>query len=89
MRSFSKLDKKCPEGISFSECRKLINKAPRTRKKTRRSALGKNRKRKRTAQVKRAQVKPREPVPPKGVVIRVNDTLYRSTGKVLRPLVDK
>ena len=32
MRSFSKLNKRCPDGISFSDCRKYMNKTPRTRK---------------------------------------------------------
>ena len=76
MKGFHKLEKSCPHGIPFSECKRLMkNKTKRTNKKLKKSKrMGKNKK-KRTVK--------RKYIPPKGVVIRKGDKLYRSNGKRL------
>ena len=78
MKRFHTLEKSCPDGIPFSECKRLMkNKTKKTNKKYKKSKIS-NKKKKRTVK--------RKHIPPKGVVIRKNDKLYRSNGKSLKPI---
>lgn len=70
MKGFNKLEQGCPDGIPFSKCKAYMKKANKTKRK------------KKTNRKKRS-VK-RTKVPPKGVVIRKNDKLYRSNGRTLK-----
>jgi len=73
MVNFKKLQKKCPNGIPFSKCKEYLEKDKKLSKK--RSS---RRKKKKT-----------EKIPPKNVIIRKKDILYRSDGKLLTPLIDQ
>jgi len=70
MKGFNKLEQGCPDGIPFSKCKEYMKKANKTKRKK------KTNRKKRS--VKRTQV------PPKGVVIRKNNKLYRSDGRTLK-----
>jgi hypothetical protein len=70
MKGFNKLEQGCPDGIPFSKCKAYMKKDKKTKRK------------KKTNRKKRS-VK-RTKVPPKGVVIRKNDKLYRSNGRTLK-----
>lgn len=72
MKGFHKLEQGCPDGIPFSKCKAYMkqNKKGKTKRKK------KTHKKKRS--IKRTQV------PPKGVVIRKNNKLYRSDGRTLK-----
>uniref|UniRef100_A0A6C0FCY5 Uncharacterized protein n=1 Tax=viral metagenome TaxID=1070528 RepID=A0A6C0FCY5_9ZZZZ len=70
MKGFHKLEQGCPDGIPFSKCKAYMKKGKKTKRKK------KTNRKKRS--VKRTQV------PPKGVVIRKNDKLYRSDGRTLK-----
>ena len=70
MKGFHKLEQGCPDGIPFSKCKAYMKKVNKTKRK------------KKTNRKKRS-VK-RTKVPPKGVVIRKNDKLYRSNGRTLK-----
>tara|TARA_B100000161_G_C33223695_1_gene269627 strand:- start:45 stop:335 length:291 start_codon:yes stop_codon:yes gene_type:complete len=72
-------DKGCPTGISFSECRKYMKKQ-RKQKATHKKSRRKDTKKKKKKTVKRKHI------PPKGVVIRKGNKLYRSNGKSLKPI---
>ena len=68
--------KGCPDGVSFSECKKILEKKKRRTKKPSRSPSRiKNRKSKTTKK------SPKKKIPPKGVIIRKNKKLYKSNGK--------
>ena len=75
LENFSSLEEGCPEGIPFSKCKEYIKKQRGHLKKTKRK---KNTNRKKKRSLKRNRV------PPKGVVIRKNDKLYRSDGRTLK-----
>ena len=74
MKSFNNLLNQCSDGMSFSECKKLLesNKKSLKRKNTKNTKRRKKKKHKKTVKV-----------PPSGVVIRKNDKLYQSDGKKL------
>lgn len=74
MKSFNNLLNQCSDGMSFSECRKLL---ASNKKSTKKRKNTKNTKRKKKKHKKTAKV------PPSGVVIRKNDKLYQSDGKKL------
>ena len=76
------LDKKCPEGIPFSECRKLMmkGKSKKTKRKTSRSHS-----RKRNRKIRR-QPRLSKKIPPQGVVIRKGSILLKSDGKKMIPI---
>lgn len=81
MVNLRSLDKKCPEGIPFSECRKLMmkGKSKKTKRKTSRSpSRGRNRKIK--------QKKKSKKIPPHGVIIRKGSILLRSDGRKMIPI---
>lgn len=73
MKGFHKLEQGCPDGIPFSKCKAYMKKDKKIHKTKRKKKT--NRKKR---SVKRTQV------PPKGVVIRKNDKLYRSDGRNLK-----
>ena len=73
MKGFHKLEPGCPDGIPFSKCKAYMKKDKKIHKTKRKKKT--NRKKR---SVKRTQV------PPKGVVIRKNDKLYRSDGRTLK-----
>ena len=79
MPNLRSLDKKCPEGIPFSECRRLMMKGKKTKRKTSRSP---SRGRKRKMKHKKKSKK----VPPQGVIIRKGSILLRSDGKKMIPI---
>ena len=74
MKDFHKLEKKCPEGIPFSKCREYMKKKAQTKKR-------KNTKKKKK---RKGTIRKKQFIPPKGVVIRKKDKLYRSNGKKLQ-----
>lgn len=73
MKGFHKLEQGCPDGIPFSKCKAYMKKGKKTNKTKRKK---KTHKKKRS--IKRTQV------PPKGVVIRKNNKLYRSDGRTFK-----
>jgi len=79
MKGFYSLEKGCPDGIPFSKCREHMEKH-RKQKATRKKSKQKDTKKKKKRTVKRKHI------PPKGVVIRKNDKLYRSNGRSLKPI---
>jgi len=82
MVNLRKLEKVCPDGIPFSKCREYLEKQ---RKKTKRKIKKSSPKKKR-----RTRSRPyKQKIPPKGVIIRKKDKLYRSDGRSLKPLVNK
>ena len=72
MKGFHKLEQGCPDGIPFSKCKAYMKKGKKNKTKRKKKTHRKKR------SVKRTQV------PPKGVVIRKNDKLYRSDGRTLK-----
>lgn len=72
MKGFNKLEQGCPDGIPFSKCKAYMKKGKNNKTKRKKKTHKKKR------SIKRAQV------PPKGVVIRKNDKLYRSDGRTLK-----
>lgn len=72
MKGFHKLEQGCPDGIPFSKCKAYMKKGKNNKTKRKKKTHKKKR------SIKRAQV------PPKGVVIRKNDKLYRSDGRTLK-----
>ena len=71
-RDFSRFE---DNGIPFSFLRKQIKKTKKTKKK----GQSPSRKRRRSRRTKRKPIK----VPPRGVIIRKKDKLYKSDGKRL------
>lgn len=76
MKGFHKLEKKCPEGIPFSKCKEYLKRNKKTKRRNKKTNT--KRKKKRTFKKKH--------IPPKGVVIRKRNRLYRSNGKSLKPI---
>lgn len=74
MTKFSSLEKGCPAGIPFSKCREHMKHMKHTKKQTKKRKHTRGKKKKKTKNKK-------QKVPPRGVVIRKNDKLYRSNGK--------
>ena len=72
MKGFHKLEQGCPDGIPFSKCKAYMKKGKNNKTKRKKKTHKKKR------SIKRAQV------PPKGVVIRKNNKLYRSDGRTLK-----
>ena len=75
MKSFNNLLNQCSDGMSFSECRKLLASNKKSTKKRKNTKNTKRRKKKKHKKTVKA--------PPSGVVIRKNDKLYQSDGKKL------
>lgn len=73
MKGFHKLEQGCPDGIPFSKCKGYMKKGKNQTKSKRKKKTHKKRR-----SIKRTQV------PPKGVVIRKNNKLYRSDGRTLK-----
>tara|TARA_Y100000817_G_scaffold294078_1_gene267628 strand:+ start:4256 stop:4504 length:249 start_codon:yes stop_codon:yes gene_type:complete len=82
MKKFKQLEKKCPDGIPFSKCKEYLEKQ---KKKTKRIKHSPSKKREKKPKKKSLKQK----IPPKGVIIRKNNILYKSNGKSLQPLVNK
>ena len=83
MTNFKRLEKQCPEGIPFSECRAFLDKKKKKTKK--KGSQSPSRKKKRKITKKR----PIKRVPPKGVIIRKGGKYYKSNGFRLQPLINK
>lgn len=73
--------KGCPAGMSFSECRKQLNK-----KKTRRKGSRSPSRKKRNLTKKRPI---KNKIPPKGVIIRKGNKYFKSNGVRLQPFINK
>ena len=82
MTKFKQLEKKCPDGIPFSKCREYLEKQKKKTKRIKRSSSKKRRKYKKKKPLKQR-------IPPKGVIIRKKDILYKSDGHSLQPLINK
>lgn len=76
MVNFKKLQKQCPDGIPFSKCKEYLKKQ---KKKTKHKRFSK----------KKPIKKKTNKIPPKNVIIRKKDKLYKSNGKKLTPLVNQ
>lgn len=79
MKGFHSLTEGCPAGIPFSKCRGYMKKQ-RKQKASRKKSRRKDTKKKNKRTVKRKYI------PPKGVVIRKKNKLYRSNGRSLKPI---
>ena len=80
MTNFSSLEKGCPAGIPFSKCRDYMNQVNQVNQKK----ITKKRKVKRTRRDRKKTRRDRKKthkIPPRGVIIRKKDKLYRSTGR--------
>jgi hypothetical protein len=73
MVNFKKLQKQCPDGIPFSKCKEYLKKH---KKKTHKRSK------------KKKPIKKTSKIPPKNVIIRKKDKLYKSNGRKLTPLVN-
>jgi len=87
MVNLRSLDKQCPEGIPFSECRRLMMKGQnkKTKRKTSRSPSRK-RKRKKQRLSKKTRRRSGKKVPPQGVIIRKGSILLKSDGNKMIPI---
>ena len=82
MTNFKKLEKSCPDGIPFSQCKAYLEKQKkRTKKRNIKKSSPKKKRRTRSRPYK-------QKIPPKGVIIRKNNILYKSNGKSLKPLIN-
>lgn len=79
MKGFHRLEQSCPEGIPFSKCKEYMKHMKHTKKQTKKKKHTRGKKKKKTKNKK-------QKVPPRGVVIRKGDKLYRSNGKSLIPI---
>jgi len=88
MVNLRSLDKKCPEGIPFSECRKLMmkGKSKKTKRKTSRSPSRKRQRRKQRLSRQKSRRRSSKKVPPQGVIIRKGSILLKSDGKKMIPI---
>lgn len=77
MVNFKKLQKQCPDGIPFSKCKEYLKKQ---KKKTHKRLKSKKKPIKKKKQTHK--------IPPKNVIIRKKDKLYKSNGRKLTPLVN-
>ena len=88
MKGFHSLEKGCPAGIPFSKCREYMEKQKKQKTHTKHRKNTKHRnntnRRKNTNHMKKKHTFKRTQVPPKGVVIRKNNKLYRSNGISLK-----
>ena len=75
MKNFKKLHKQCPDGIPFSKCKEYLEKEKeKNKKKTKKNSK------------KKSSKKRQNKIPPKNVIIREKDILYRSNGISLIPI---
>ena len=79
------LRKKCPDGIPFSECKKLLQQENKKKKTKRKGARSPSRKRRRRS-LTRKRTKSQK-IPPKGVIYRTKSGKYKkSTGSKLQDI---
>ena len=84
MKGFHSLEKGCPAGIPFSKCREHVKHMKHTKKQTKKRKHTRGKKKKKTKNKKHTLK--RNLIPPRGVVIRKNDKLYRSNGRSLKQI---